>query len=73
MPVKTRRISGDFPTILLRLCRSRGISNAAAARIIGISPQKFSAYVNGHQQPNMSTVKRVASTFAERLSVFIDC
>jgi transcriptional regulator with XRE-family HTH domain len=75
MPVKKRRHDPDFRAEVARRIRAKvkelrkeGVSEAAAARQIGVSPQGFNRYIRGLATPKPEILARICAAWGLKFS-----
>jgi DNA-binding XRE family transcriptional regulator len=56
------RVSG-FPENLDRLAGMFGLTASEAAKLVGVTPQTFSAWTTGKRDPSLNAVKAMAELF----------
>lgn len=64
-----------FATNLRRRAEALGISNAEAARRVGLSERRYGNYISGRREPDLATLVRIAAvleTSPDRLLSFGD-
>jgi transcriptional regulator with XRE-family HTH domain len=77
MPAKRRRHDPAFRAEITRRIRAKvkelqkekkGFSEAAAARLLGVTPQAFNRYMRGLATPNAHTLARACTVWGLRFS-----